>query len=186
MNTPEFLFHYYEKANGPFRNLTENGSEKANEIQQQIKTGANSKRPPNYVDLRMSLEKRLKQEFIRKGGNPNRNDPFYFTLGECKWLETWYEEPEVIKIPVDELMEPLQISFTYPDSMVSFQFHDEPKLAAYRKEANGKVFLLGELTQLIETHGLPDEKKWTAVESCKYDRYIEAQLWDDKLIRPYL
>lgn len=180
-----FLFHYYEKANGPFRNLTEHGFIKANEIQQQIKTGANSKRPPDYVNLRISLEDRLKTEFIRKGGKPKRNDPFYFTLGECKWLETWYDEPEVIKIPISELQEPFRISFTYPDSMVSFQFHDEPKLATYRKDANGKVFLLDELPHLINTHGLPDERVWKSVESSKYDRYIEAQLWDDELIKPY-
>lgn len=184
MKLPEYLCHYYELENGPFRNITENGIEKALDIQRNISEGWNSKRPPNYIELRVGLEARLKEQFLSKGGKPNRNDPFYFTLGACEWAKSWYVHPGAIKIPLSKF-EPEHVSFTYPDSMVSFQFHDEPKLATYRKKANGKVFLLNEIEEVIKLHGVPSEKKWESEEAMKYDRYIEAQVWDNKIIDTY-
>ena len=181
---PEYLYHYFERNNGPFQNITKDGVEKAILIQREITEGWNSKRPPNYVELRFALEKRLKDQFISKGGKPNRDDPFYFTLGECEWAKSWYVNPGVVKIPLSAFNAD-HISFTYPDSMVSFQFHDEPKLAAYKKDENGKVFLLNEIEEVINKHGVPGEEKWGSDERMKYDRYIEAQVWDDSVIRSF-
>lgn len=182
MGIPAYLYHYYELKNGPFRNITEFGIKKAFDIQRKISDGWNSKRPPNYIDLRFGLEKRLKEQFISKGGKPNRDDPFYFTLGECEWAKSWYINPGVVKIRLSDFKSE-HISFTYPDSMVSFQFCDEPKLATYRKDANGKVFLLNEIEEIIKVHGIPTQEKWESQEEMKYDRYIEAQVWDDSVIR---
>ena len=184
MNIPEFLFHYYELENGPFRNITEYGYEKAENILDTITEGWNSKRPENYLDLRFSLEKRIKKQFVLKGGKPNRNDPFYFTLGECKFAESWYINPGVIKIPLTDI-KPDHISFTYPDSMVSYQFYDEPKLKTYRKNCNGQIFLMDEINDLIREYGLPTEQKSQSEERLKYDKYIEAQVWDDQIITKY-
>jgi hypothetical protein len=185
MALPDYLFHYYETENGPFRNLTELGVDKAIDIQSKITKGWNSQRPPNYVDLRFNLEKRLKKLFVSKGGMPSRDDPFYFTLGECKWAESWYVNPGIAKIRLSDF-KPEHISFTYPDSMVSFQFYDEPKLATYRKNANGKVFLLDEIEEeIVKMHGIPSEAKWESREEMKYDRYIEAQVWDDEIIKAH-
>ncbi len=184
MNVPEFLYHYYEIEQGPFKNITQNKFEKAKKIQNNISIGFNSKRPPNYIELRFSLEKRLKKEFIAKGGEPKRNDPFYFTLGECEWLKSCYKNVSVVKIPLASF-NPKKISFTYPDSMVSFQINDEPKLSTYKKEYNGKVYLLNEITELLDKHGLPSKKIWETHEKMKYDRYIEVQVWDDFLIKEY-
>lgn len=185
MIIPEYLYHYYELENGPFRNITEFGMEKAKDVQSKISEGFNSQRPPNYIELRLSFEKRLKEQFVAKGGKPNRNDPFYFTLGECEWAKSWYVNPRVLKIPLSDFKSE-QVSFTYPDSMVSFQFHDEPKLSTYRKKANGKVFLLDEIEeQVIKTYGVPSEEKWQSKEEMKYDRYIEVQVWDDNIIKSY-
>ena len=181
---PDYLYHYYEISNGPFQNITQVGFEKAIEIQSKILEGWNSKRPPNYIELRFALERKLKDQFISKGGKPNRDAPFYFTLGECEWVKSWYISPGVIKIHLSDL-NPEHISFTYPDSMVSFQFHDEPKLATYRKNENGKVFLLNEIGEVINKHGVPTEEKWNFQEEMKYDRYIEAQVWDDSFIEKY-
>lgn len=69
--------------------------------------------------------------------------------------------------------------------MVSFQLYDEPKLATYRKDCNGQVFLLSEINNLIHDYGLPSEEKSHAVENFKYDKYIEAQVWDDAVINAY-
>ncbi|GAB2779168.1 hypothetical protein GCM10027275_23380 [Rhabdobacter roseus] len=185
MNVPEFLYHYYELANGPFRNITEHGYEKAVKIQNQLVEGFNSKRPGNYIELRFSLETRIKEQFILKGGKPTRNDPFYFTLGACEWAKSWYVNPGVIKIPVKDF-NPDHVSFTYPDSMVSFQFYDEPKLEVYRKACNGQIFLLQEVPELISEYGQPSEEKCQAEERFKYDKYIEVQVWDDRVIKKYI
>lgn len=184
MDIPKFIYHYFEIEQGPFRNITQNTFEEAKKVQSNISIGFNSKRPVNYIELRFALEKRLKKDFIAKGGNPERNDPFYFTLGKCEWLKSLYENPGFIKIPISELNSK-QISFTYPDSMVSFQIHDEPKLAVYKKDYNGKVFLLNELKTLIKKYNLPSEEKWQSQENMKYDRYIEVQVWDNFLIEKY-
>ncbi|WP_378187074.1 hypothetical protein ACE939_01840 [Aquimarina sp. W85] len=184
MIIPKFLFHYYELDNGPFRNITEYGYEKAEKIQNQISKGWNSKRPENYIELRLALERRIKEQVISKGGKPNRNDPFYFTLGECKWVKSWYANPGVIKIPLADFKHE-HISFTYPDSMVSFQLYDEPKLATYRKDCNGHVFLLDEMNDLIKNYGVPSNEKCNAEERFKYEKYIEVQVWDDEIINEY-
>jgi len=181
---PKFLYHYYEMDNGPFHNITQDGLEKAVEIQRKILEGWNSKRPSNYIELRFALERRLRDQFVSKGGKPNRDDPFYFTLGECEWVKSWYINPGVVKITLSDL-DPDHISFTYPDSMVSFQFHDEPKLATYRKEENGKVFLLNEIEGVIKKLGVPTEEKWNSHEEMKYDRYIEVQVWDDSVLKNF-
>ena len=184
MNIPEFLYHYYELEKGPFRNITEKGLETATHIQNQISEGWNSKRPHNYLELRFSLENKIRNQFISKGGKPTRNDPFYFTLGKCEWAKSWYTKPGVAKIPISNFKSE-HISFTYPDSMVSFQLYNEPKLQVYRKECNGKVFLLNEIEGLIHQYGLPSTKKWESEEKMKYDRYIEVQVWDDSIINAY-
>lgn len=184
MEIPKFLFHYYELDNGPFRNITEFGCEKAKDIQNKIAHGQNSKRPKNYIDLRFSLENRIREQFIQKGGKPNRKDPFYFTLGACEFAKSWYTNPGVIKIPLTNFKAE-HISFTYPDSMVSFQFYDEPKLKTYRKNSNGQVFLLDEIPSLIEEYGLPSEEKSKNEERFKYDKYIEVQVWDDQIVKTY-
>lgn len=69
--------------------------------------------------------------------------------------------------------------------MISFQLHNDPKFATYRKEYNGQVFLLEEISNLIDEYGLPSEEKWKSEEKFVYDRYIEAQIWDDEIINAY-
>ncbi|WP_346881080.1 hypothetical protein [uncultured Algibacter sp.] len=184
MNLPVNLYHYYEIEQGPFKNITQNEFDKALEIQKNISVGFNSKRPSNYIKLRFAVEKRLKQAFVVKGGIPKIDAPFYFTLGECPWLKSCYDNPGVIKIPLSNFKKEY-ISFTYPDSMISFQIHDEPKLSFYKKSYYGKVYLLNEMIHLINQYGLPSEKKWQNQEAMKYDRYIEAQVWDDFIINQY-
>lgn len=121
MSTPAFLYHYYELENGPFRNITELGFENASGIQENIIEGWNSKRPDNYLELRFTLEKRLKEQFLLKDGKPNRNDPFYFTLGPCEWANSWYINPGIVKIPLSDF-NPEHVGFTYQTVWCLFNF----------------------------------------------------------------
>ncbi len=184
MIEPKYLYHYFELNNGPFRNITEHGVKKATDVQSKILKGFISKRLPSYIEWRFSLEERLKKQFMAKGRKPNRNDPFYFTLEPCDLLKTWYENPGIIKLPLSDF-HPDQISFTYPDSMISFQFYDDPKFAEYRKDCNGKVFMLTEIDEVINKFGMPSEDKWKSEKLLQYDRYVEVQVWDDEVINNY-
>ena len=41
---------------------------------------------------------------------------------------------------------------------------------------------MSEINNLIDDHGLPTDEKSQTQESCKYDKYIEAQVWDSEII----
>ncbi len=183
----DFIYHYYEKKVGPFKNISALPYDQAKKRLQSITKGFNKNRGDDYLDKRLVLESQLKKAFITKGGKPKRNDPFYFTLGECKWLETWYEEAAIVKIPIHYLFEHKDIiSFTYPDSMISFQLAHESQLSAYKKSCNGQVYTLQEIEEIINTFGMPNPAIWSKVELHQFDRYIEIQVWGDSFILEYL
>ncbi len=45
--------------------------------------------------------------------------------------------------------------------------------------------MIDDLDELISTYGYPSEEIWKSQEKMKYDRYIEAQVWDDAIIKAY-
>jgi len=187
MHIPKFLYHYYELKNGPFKNITRIDYNKAQKVLGEVKVGFNKNRGPDYLDMRLELEGKLKRDFIKKGGKPTRNDPFYFSLGECKWLETWFEHTGIVKIPLETVAKRKEIvSITYPDSMISYQLSEFEEFIDKRKPCNGQVFVLDELEGLIQNYGLPTEEKWKNDKACVFDRYIEVQIWDFQPIQNYL
>ena len=44
---------------------------------------------------------------------------------------------------------------------------------------------MDEINDLIREYGLPTEQKSQSEERLKYDKYIEAQVWDDQIITKY-
>jgi len=185
--TPKFLYHYYELAKGPFRNISNVEYDKAQKIISEVSVGFNKNRDPKYLDLRLELEVKLKNAFIAKGGRPTRNDPFYFTLGECKWLETWFGETGIVKMPLSIFEKQSEIvSITHPDSMISYQMAEFEILKDKRKPCNGKVFTIDELEELVSNYGVPTAEQWKNEPAYIYDRYIEVQIWDFEPIQKYL
>jgi hypothetical protein len=170
---PSFLSHYYEEECGPFLNLSDLPLSDAEVVQEQIRKDGRtfaSKRPTDYVRVRRELEDRVRQEFIRKGGRPQRERPHYLVVGDCPWLTTWYRRGRVVRIPM-EAVEASIISFTYGDLFPAMRVSDG---RPYR----GQVYTLEELPLLIHTFGLP--QVWNANGRGGPERYIEAQLWSDK------
>ncbi|WP_192716637.1 hypothetical protein [Paenibacillus sp. OAE614] len=172
------LYHYYEAARGPFRNLSCLPLEEAREILGQIakegKTFA-SKRAGDYMDIRLKLEGRVREAFIAKGGQPANPYPHYMTLGPCDWLCSWYVEPSVIQIGWDEF-DDRSISFTYGDLFPTMRYDDGKP---YRKQ----VYTKDEIREVIARYGLPQE--WNKHGDRGPERYIEAQIWDEKVIGRY-
>ena len=87
------LYHYFDKSKGPFRNLSALSIEEGVKIQNEL-TGAHaffaSKRNDGYIERRKEIEKTALEIFLQKGGKPKSVYPHYFTVQECKWLESWY------------------------------------------------------------------------------------------------
>jgi len=172
------LYHYYESELGPFRNLSSLSVKEANEISEQIRREGKSfasQRSEEYILIRRELEGIARHQFIKKGGKPRNLYPHYMTLGECEWLESWYEKPEYIVIDWNEFLEE-SISFTYGDLFPTMRYHDNKP---YRK----KIFTKNEIIKLIEEWGLPQD--WNKNGDKGPERYIEVQIWDEEIIKRF-
>lgn len=96
----------------------------------------------------------------------------FFTLGEVKWLESWYPNPGYIKIPLSEL-DPNIVSFTYGDTFPAFRYRRN-------NPTRGMVYTVSDIFDVVNRYGFPqsinpDGKKGPI-------RYIEAQIWSDLVI----
>lgn len=174
-----FLYHYFDKTNGPFRNLSSLPIEKALDISNQIKQEGNSfasQRSDDYLLIRRDLETLARDRFAGKGGKPNNSFPHYMTLEACDWLQTWYADPDWITIDLDEFDE-TSISFTYGDLFPTMRYQDNK---AYRKQ----IYTKKEIMKVIEEFGLPQE--WNRKGDKGPDRYIEVQVWDNEVIKRFI
>ncbi len=177
---PDFLSHYYEAADGPFRNLSDLAFSEAEGVLNKIREGGEgrfaSQRAADYLAVRRNLEDRVRRLFAAKGGCPERERPHYLVLGSCPWLLTWYPQGRELRIPLAAFAAGI-VSFTYGDTFPAMRYHDGRR---YR----GQVYTLAELPDLIERYGLPQE--WNPDGQHGPDRYIEAQVWADEPLLPYL
>jgi len=176
---PDFLAHYYEAADGPFRNLSDLPEAEAEAVLHQIRKAGDrfaSQRAEDYLFVRRGLEEQVRALFTAKGGSPKRMRPQYLIVGECQWLQSWYQQGCELLIPLTTFHKE-QISFTYGDTFPAMRYQDGKP---YRRA----VYTLAELPELIEQYGLP--QVWNADGKHGPDRYIEAQVWDDEPLQPYL
>jgi hypothetical protein len=173
---PDFVCHYYDASTGPFLNLSDLPLEEAERILDRIRragAGFASKRSLDYLRIRRELEDQVRTLFVEKGGKPCRERPHYMS---CPWVKDWYREGRELRIPLARFDSEI-VSFTYGDTFPAMRFRDE---RPYR----GQVYVLDELPDLIQSHGLP--QMWNRDGSRGPERYIEAQVWDDEPIREFL
>ena len=135
-----------------------------------------SQRTTDYLQIRRDLEIHVPHLFVKKGGKPKRLQPHYFVLGACPWLYSWYTQTREIRIPLNEL-DPSVISFTYGDTFPAMRLRDG-------QSHRGQVYVLAQLPKLVRDFGLPQVINRDGQRGP--DRYIEAQLWDDEPVRPFL
>jgi hypothetical protein len=110
----EYLYHYYEKSNGPFRNLSDLTINEAQKVLNEIKAKNQvlaAHRYDGYLERRRELEDTARNIFISKGGKPVRKVPYYMVIGECKWLQSWYKEGEFVRIHIAKFKKDI-ISFS--------------------------------------------------------------------------
>ena len=161
----DFLTHYYKSETTPFKSLSalpENEAiKKMNELYVDNEIWGRFKDPSGYLKQRKETEMCLREKFITKGGNPQEDYPIYMVLGECEKIERNIKEENLakIQIPLTNFKEE-EISFTYIDSMFSFQLSQEKSLEYYQPEYHGKVFNLSEICSILKKRGLPEEGWW--------------------------
>lgn len=176
-----YLYHYYDKEIGPFRNLSEVSIEEANEILQNISSTKPhvqcAKRQQTYMQDRLWYENILRYEFEKKGGIIKRKSPHYMVVEHSPWLSTWFDNCAYIKIPIEEF-DVRTISFTYGDSHPTFS-----ERVNDGKEYRKKLYTYDEILEVIEKYGLPQE--WNDDGRYGPERYVDAHIWSDEVISRY-
>jgi len=176
-----YLYHYYDKDLGPFRNLSDMTVDEANEVLDRIREQKPNSQPasrhPDYVMDRLHYEEILRTEFTKKGGRIERKAPHYMVVEHSPWLSTWFENCAYIKIPIEEF-DVLTISFTYGDSHPTFS----PRIND-GKEYRKQLYTYDEILKVIEKYNLP--QNWNDDGRFGPERYIEACIWSDETISKY-
>ena len=176
------LTHYHHKNDRPFQTLSSVSDEKALSIIANLKARTGSVyrrfiRPAEYLSHRRETESWLRDEFIKKGGKPTTEYPQYFVVDKSTWIEEGYNgQSKAIQIPVSAF-DADRVSFTYPDSMISYWLNSQTEREFYHSEYNGKVFRMGEIQEIIDRFGIPD-REWETDPTRKCDLFIEAQVWE--------
>lgn len=172
------LYHYYDEATGPFRNLSDLSPEEAEAVQERLRREGGTfaaRRSADYLTVRRELEEVARRLFQAKGGAPARERPHYMTLGACPWLLGWYRCGRELRIPA-AAFDPRTVSFTYGDLFPTMRYRDG-------KPYRGQVYTWNEIRELIHRYGLPQQ--WNGDGSGGPERYIEAQVWDDRPLRSH-
>lgn len=178
-----YLYHYYERALGPFKNLSELPREEADAVIRRIKENKPNvqcaSRDEDYMFRRRMYEDILRKEFIKKGGIIERDVPHYMVVEHSPWLTTWFEDYAFLKIPIEEF-DVRTISFTYGDSFPTFSpWPRDDDWKEYRR----KLYTYEEILEIIKKYDLP--QKWNDDGKYGPERYVEAHIWSDKTIGKY-
>ncbi len=187
---PDYLTYYYEEGNIQLKNICNYDDVEAQAILTSLsKSGQRTWLHPGYLEERREIEAWLYNDFTNKGKKPYLQHPLYFVFGEHDDLFQKggffsSANPAKLSIPLS-LFDSDMISFTYPDSMPSFNIPRTERGEFYLKPFHGKVFTKDEIIEVVKTYGLPGNK-WKVEEAWRYDRFIEAQIWDVRPIEKFL
>lgn len=177
-----YLYHYYDASMKPFQNLSDVSMEEAKKILEDIASKKPdtqcAKRTTEYMELRHHYEEILRREFAKKGGNMQRRSPHYMVVEHSPWLASWFENSTFIKIDINEF-DKSTISFTYGDSHPTFS----PKVND-GKEYRKKLYTYDEILGIIVKYGYPQD--WNNDGKYGPERYIEAHIWSDDVIKRYI
>lgn len=189
----DHLVHLYKRGTEPFRTLSSLGEEEAVSIMQSLYRAGSIfwerfEDPLAYLRLRKQIEGSIREAFIAKGGMPRTAHPIYMAFGRTRWMQ--HELDAVTLATTTEIEVPLawfderDVSFTYPDSMVSFLLANEKDPEYYLPDYHGQVFSLSEICSIVECNGLPGDR-WGNNLPSSMPNYIEAQVWNHEPLLTY-
>jgi hypothetical protein len=190
----DFLIHFYKRGSEPFRSLSSLPDAEASQIMKDLYIEGSIfwerfKDPAWYLQARRQTEGWLRREFIAKGGEPREEYPIYMVLGLSLWVER-HADPatlattEQISVPL-ALFGEGDISFTYPDSMVTSLVAYLKDPSYYLPDLHGKVFTLSEMRAILEIRGSPD-RGWGLTLPDHLANYVEAQVWNREPLLPLM
>jgi hypothetical protein len=186
----DYLTYYYKQGTEPFRSLSALPDKEAIKIMEELCDdtlfGARFKDPVQYMRDRRRTERWVREEFMAKGGQPREAYPIPMVLGTSKWMVKQSPDPGAhgeIRIPLSAFAEH-DVSFTYPDSMLSLWFGREKPAEYYLPEYHGRVFTVSEVLSIVELKGLPEEN-WKTNLPDDLAPYIEAQVWNHEPLVEY-
>ena len=186
----DYLTHYYLSAIGPFQSLSALSDEEAIKIMEELcddtPFGFRFKDPVGYLRNRRETEKWVREGFIAKGGKPQAPYPIPMVLGSSKWMQKVAPARAggaELRIPLSIFTE-YDISFTYPDSMISIWFGKDKPQEYCLPDYYGKVFTMPEILSIVESKGMPEED-WEVNLPDNLAPYIEAQVWNHKLLERF-
>jgi hypothetical protein len=190
----DYLLHFYRSGTKPFQSLSVLPDADAVQRMKNLYVEGSIfwerfKDPPLYLRARRQIERWLWEEFRAKGGKPRETCPLYLVLGRPLWTlrvadAATTATTDEIRVPLS-LFQECDISFTYPDSMVSTLLAKERNPEYFLPEYHGKVFTLSQIRSIVESKGLPGEG-WDARLPPRLANYIEAQVWNHGLLADYL
>ena len=190
MDEIDYLTYYYQLGTEPFRSLSALPDSEAIKIMRSLcddtPYGARFKDPARYLRDRRRTERWVRAEFAAKGGRPRESYPISMVLGSSPWMALQAPDPDAhgeIRLPLSIFSE-YDLSFTYPDSMLSYWFGREKPSEYYLPEYHGKVFTLPEILAIVRERGLP-EIAWGTNLPADLAPYIEAQVWNHKPLWEY-
>lgn len=186
----DYLVHLYKVGTQPFQTLSTLPDVEALKIMEDLYLDGSVfwerfENPKNYRHYRKTIEQWLHKGFVAKGGKPQEAYPIYMILGQALWGERKMDGitramTQTIQVPLSIFGEG-DVSFTYPDSMVSWMLDQEKNTAYYQPNYHGKVFTRSEMLSIVEEKGLP-EMGWETNVPDHLAHYIEAQVWNHKVL----
>lgn len=191
-NIPTHVRHYYRAARRPFLNLSDLSDEQLASVisalmVERMSGGHRRAFGRRYMELRRRTEAKMRNLFIEAGGQPERRSPHYFVLGESHWFEGLADDMCTVALSIEQLPE-RSTSITYPDSFTAMAIAPEYGLPYEPRPYHEQVFRLGQLQELIETWGLPEDPVggYEGYESRPFEMYVEVQVWSDEPVRSFL
>lgn len=172
MKIPNYLSYYFRNNQEPFQVLSDLDEKTAQEI---LKSDVLWRGDGTYLVHRKKHEECLRNQFIAKGGRPQRQFPIYAILGESPIGPHDLENEYYFKIHIPiGIFTNEDISFTYPDSLYEVPLDDLHKLYL-NKNREPILYMRNELESVI--------KKYQVYEINNH--YIEAQIWNSEILGSY-
>ncbi len=128
---------------------------------------------------------------IYRQGQGTRKHPYpiYMVFGRTRWLDLNADPVTLattaeMDIPIS-LFTAQDISFTYPDSMISRLLAEQKDAEYYLPDYHGKLFTLPEMVSIVASQGLPGIT-WGNNLPPTLANYIEAQVWNQQILFDFM
>ena len=186
----DYLTHYYHRGTPPFRSLSALPDDEAICLMESLfeETIASERfRDPHwYLAARRRSEAWVRAKFIEKGGKPQAAYPVYTVLGSSNWMVKNGDPGNhgEIRLPLS-IFDEGDVSFTYPDSMISLWFENDRPPEYYMPDYHGKIFTRAEILAIVAEKGVPEDC-WDTHLPDTLAPYIEGQVWNHEVLRAFM